>query len=273
MWGTRPASRNRGRSKAGWDALFFSRGMTVATIRLSSYFSDSGRSSEHDQLTYYQFLQDLCAHFEEKADRVIENLKTLMSAFFNKDRLVMSLCCDESHRETAEKKMEYLCRSASPILPFAGKAKCRSLLSPGLNEGITTSGKVQYVLAGGNFRTHGHDYTGAMKVLETILRYSYLWTKIRVQGGAYGAGARFDQNGLFYLSSYRDPQLMKTLSTYEGLPEYLEHFEASEREMTKYVIGTISLLDTPLTNAMRLEKAITTYLRGLPKDLAPDLPR
>lgn len=61
---------------------------------------------------------------------------------------------------------------------------------------------------------------------------------------------------------------MKTLSTYEGLPEYLEHFEASEREMTKYVIGTISLLDTPLTNAMRLEKAITTYLRGLPKDLA-----
>lgn len=252
--------------KAGWDALFFSRGMTVATIRLSSYFSDSGRSSEHDQLTYYQFLQDLCAHFEEKADRVIENLKTLMSAFFNKDRLVMSLCCDESHRETAEKKMESFVDQL-PHSSFAGKP-VPEFAAPGLNEGITTSGKVQYVLAGGNFRAHGHDYTGAMKVLETILRYSYLWTKIRVQGGAYGAGARFDQNGLFYLSSYRDPQLMKTLSTYEGLPEYLEHFEASEREMTKYVIGTISLLDTPLTNAMRLEKAITTYLRGLPKDLA-----
>ena len=178
----------------------------------------------------------------------------------------MSLCCDESHRETAEKKMESFVDQL-PHSSFAGKP-VPEFAAPGLNEGITTSGKVQYVLAGGNFRTHGHDYTGAMKVLETILRYSYLWTKIRVQGGAYGAGARFDQNGLFYLSSYRDPQLMKTLSTYEGLPEYLEHFEASEREMTKYVIGTISLLDTPLTNAMRLEKAITTYLRGLPKDLA-----
>ena len=112
--------------KAGWDALFFSRGMTVATIRLSSYFSDSGRSSEHDQLTYYQFLQDLCAHFEEKADRVIENLKTLMSAFFNKDRLVMSLCCDESHRETAEKKMESFVDQL-PILPLP-ESQCRSLL-------------------------------------------------------------------------------------------------------------------------------------------------
>ena len=87
-----------------------------------------------------------------------------------------------------------------------------------------------------------------------------------------GRGARFDQNGLFYLSSYRDPQLMKTLSTYEGLPEYLEHFEASEREMTKYVIGTISLLDTPLTMLCGLKSHYDLSARPRPGP-CPDLPR
>jgi Zn-dependent M16 (insulinase) family peptidase len=252
--------------KAGWDALFFSRGMTVATIRLTSYFSKSGRSSEHDQLTYYQFLKDLCDHFDEKADAVIANLQKLMTAFFHKDRVIMSLSCEESHKGTAFASME----SFVDMLPHSA---FEGMPQPDLpagepNEGITTSGKVQYVLAGGNYRSHGYKYTGAMKVLETILRYGYLWTKIRVQGGAYGAGARFDQNGIMYLSSYRDPQLKKTVESYRQLPEFLEKFNASDREMTKYVIGTISLLDTPLTTAMHLEKAITTYMRGMPEDVA-----
>ena len=252
--------------KAGWDALFFSRGMTVASSRLASYFSQSARCSEHDQLTYYQFLQDLCAHFDERIDQVAATLKELLSAFFHQDRLVMSLSCEASHKEEACRRMKAFVESL-PHSAYAGM-EAPVLSCDETNEGITTSGKVQYVLAGGNFRTHGYSYTGAMKVLETILRYGYLWTRIRVQGGAYGAGARFNQNGVMQLSSYRDPQLVKTLETYRDLPAFLENFTASEREMTKYVIGTISLMDTPLTTAMHLEKAITTYLRGIPEGLA-----
>lgn len=105
----------------------------------------------------------------------------------------MSLCCDESHRETAEKKMESFVDQL-PHSSFAGKP-VPEFAAPGLNEGITTSGKVQYVLAGGNFRAHGHDYTGAMKVLETILRYSYLWTKIRVQEVLMGQGRALIRTG------------------------------------------------------------------------------
>ena len=145
--------------------------------------------------------------------------------------------------------------------------KYNSIPAGETNEGVVTSGKVQYVLAGGNYRDHGYDYTGAMKVLETILRYGYLWTKVRVQGGAYGAGARFDRSGVLYLSSYRDPNLAETLKTYRDLPAYLESFDADAREMTKYVIGTVSLLDTPLTTAMHLEKAIAAYMTGLPQDV------
>ena len=118
--------------------------------------------------------------------------------------------------------------------------------------------------AGGNFAKHGHAYVGAMKVLETILRYEYLWTKIRIQGGAYGATARFELNGLGVFASYRDPQLAKSLEAYQELPAWLKNVEFPARELDKYVIGTISGMDTPLTNTMRMDQAAIQYLKDLP---------
>lgn len=114
-----------------------------------------------------------------------------------------------------------------------------------------TSGKVQYVAKGGNFRRHGFAYTGSMMVLDTILQYGYLWTKIRVQGGAYGAFTRFYGNGDMVFCSYRDPNLESSVKAYDDLADYLEQFDVPDREMTKYVIGTLSRIDIPLTPSLR----------------------
>jgi Zn-dependent M16 (insulinase) family peptidase len=125
-----------------------------------------------------------------------------------------------------------------------------------------TSGKVQYVTAGGNYRAHGYTYHGAMQVLATMLRYEYLWTRIRIQGGAYGANASFSPSGIMTLSSYRDPKLKESLAAYRQLPEWLANLKLSERDLTKYVIGTISVLDTPLTNSQRCQQAAVQHLIG-----------
>ena len=114
-----------------------------------------------------------------------------------------------------------------------------------------TGGKVQYVAKGGNFRKHGFEYTGAMSVLTTILQYEYLWIKVRVQGGAYGAHTRFSPNGDLVFCSYRDPNLAKQ---YRLMMTYRLIWKASifpNGEMTKYVIGTLSRIDTPLTPQLR----------------------
>ena len=123
------------------------------------------------------------------------------------------------------------------------------------NEAIITPGKVQYVLAGGDYHKHGYAYSGSMLVLATMLRYEYLWTKIRVQGGAYGANAVFDRNGVMYFSTYRDPQLKNSLEAFRMLPDWLEQLEMTDREMTKYVIGTMSGIDVPLTNSLKVSRA------------------
>ena len=88
---------------------------------------------------------------------------------------------------------------------------------------------------------------GALRILKVIMSYEYLWVNVRVKGGAHGCMSGFGRNGNSYFASYRDPNLRQTNEIYEGVPEYVEHFNIEERDMTKYVIGTISEMDTPLT--------------------------
>ena len=247
--------------KTDWDDEFFNRGQNIAISRLYSYVAAGARANEQDQFSYYQFLKQLYDNFADQGASVLAQLQKLLATFFQQSKYTLFYSCDEEDR--AEVRQQ--CLNFAIKLPQAKVVdKPASLAAPGHNEGITTAGKVQYVAAGGSFAKFGHRYVGAMKVLETILRYEYLWTKIRIQGGAYGATARFELNGLGVFSSYRDPQLAKSLEAYKELPSWLKIVEFSSRELDKYVIGTISGMDTPLTNTMRLDQAAIQYLKALP---------
>jgi len=247
--------------KTDWDSNFFNRGLNVAVARLGSYFGEAARLGEYDQLSYYIFLKNLVENYDKECSAIQEKLLALLPVFFHKDKQLFAYSCDEYLKAIVDKSAEAFVAKL-PHSPSAGKT-AQHLPAPGNNEGIITAGKVQYVVTGGNYRAHGYEYTGAMKVLETILRYEYLWTKIRVQGGAYGANVLFDRNGGMYMSSYRDPKLAETLATYKNVPGFLRHFNASDREMTKYIIGTISSLDTPLTNSMHLVRAVQQELKEI----------
>ena len=73
----------------------------------------------------------------------------------------------------------------------------------------------------------------------------------------------FGRSGEGYLVSYRDPNLKETNEVYEKIPQYLRQFTVEERDMTKYVIGAISELDTPLTPSIKWARAISAYLSGV----------
>ena len=256
---TRFEDKNRlkeliGQVKTDWDNTFFAKGQTVAAVRLASYFSAKARVTEQDYYSYYQFVKNLAENFETEAGTVIGNLQKLLPVFFNKSCYLLSYSCDATDRaEVRRRALEF-----AAVLPAGSEASgktAKALPLPEKNEAIITPGKVQYVLAGGDYRKHGYNYSGSMLVLTTMLRYEYLWTRIRVQGGAYGANAVFDRNGVMYFSTYRDPQLRNSLEAFRALPEWLENLELTDREMTKYVIGTMSGVDVPLTNSLKVSRA------------------
>ena len=251
--------------KSDWDGNFFSRGQTVACARLNSYYSPAARVNEQDYYSYYEFLKDLTEHFDERAGETLQKLSSLLGVFFENSKYLLAYSCEEEDKA----QVLAMAKEFAVLLPqseAAGSA-VKPLAAPGLNEGIMTPGKVQYVAAGGDFRKAGHKFTGSMKVLETILRYEYLWTKIRIQGGAYGASAVFDRNGSMYFASYRDPKLAESLEAYRGLPGWLEQLDLPERELTKYIIGTISAADVPLTNSMRLSQTALAHIKGVPQEM------
>jgi Zn-dependent M16 (insulinase) family peptidase len=124
--------------------------------------------------------------------------------------------------------------------------------------------QVQYVARAGNFLKAGFEYTGAMKVLKTILSYDYLWINIRVKGGAYGCFCGFSGvDGDAFFTSNRDPNLRDTNTIYEKAVEYIKNFSAEERDITKYIIGTFSALDAPLTPQSKGRRSLSMYIGGI----------
>ena len=131
------------------------------------------------------------------------------------------------------------------------------------NEGFTTSGQVQYVAQTGNLPKKGYEYTGDTEYSSKACPDATinLWTNIRVKGGAYGCMSGFKRSGESFFVSYRDPHLRRTLDVFKGIPEYVRSFKADEREMTKYIIGTISGKDVPRTPRCRsnLQKCVVLW--------------
>ncbi|MBO5371501.1 MAG: insulinase family protein [Lachnospiraceae bacterium] len=238
-----------------------SAGNSVSAMRAMSYFSETARYNDLTTgVDFYRVVADFEEHFAEKKDILIQKLKALMADIFTKENFMVSATCDK----------DGLCMLPDCLAQFKeelpkGKAEKipAKITCTRKNEGFMDASKVQYVSRAGNFKAAGYSYTGALRILKVILSYDYLWINVRVKGGAYGCGSGFMRNGNAYFSSYRDPNLEKTNAIYENTPEYIRSFTADERDMTKYIIGTISELDTPMNPAAKGIRSTTAYLTGI----------
>lgn len=247
--------------KSRMEMRMLQRGHTVAAKRACSYFSPIAKYEETLMgLSFYRFISDLENNFESKVGELVESLKQLSKLIFNKNNLLISFTSDEKDYAEFEKSSGKLLKSLGNEAPDYKEYNFEFKAS---NEGLMTSSKVQYVAKAYNFRELGYKYTGSLQVLKTIVGLDYLWNKVRVQGGAYGAFSSFSWGGNTVFMSYRDPNLTETLKAYDGSYDYVKSFEADEREMTKYIIGTISELDSPLTPAMKGLVADEYYIRHI----------
>jgi Zn-dependent M16 (insulinase) family peptidase len=249
---------------------FNSAGHSVAVDRAMSYYSTHGLFKEITTgISFYKFIEDLAENFNAKAETTINKLKELLKMIFTKENLLVSITADE---EGYDRFSDKLAGFIEELWPKAEQglydAYDTSSLEPVcLNEGFKTAMQVQYVARAGNFIKAGYEYTGALRVLKTILSYDYLWNNVRVKGGAYGCMCGFSGvDGDAYFTSYRDPNLKETNQVYEKAAEYIKNFTAEERDITKYIIGTFSTLDTPLTPQSKGKRSLSMYLGGITEE-------
>src|SRR6202007_1596339 len=113
------------------------------------------------------------------------------------------------------------------------------------SEGLIIPAKVNYVGKGADLYALGIKPSGTHLVRRRYLRTTWLWDKVRVQGGAYGGQCMFDRySGGFTFVSYRDPNLLATLDIYDRTGAYLKEADLSEAELAHNIIGTIGEVDT-----------------------------
>ena len=67
--------------------------------------------------------------------------------------------------------------------------------------------------------------------------------------------------------SYRDPNLEKTMEVYEGVVEYLENFDVSDRDMNKFIIGTMSNLDRPMNPSAKGSRSMNLYMNHVSEEM------
>jgi Zn-dependent M16 (insulinase) family peptidase len=243
-----------------------SAGHSVSAIRAMSYFSKSARYNDMTGgIALYRLVADIEKNFEEKKDDFLKKMQELICKVFRSENMMISITADDKGIHTVKQNIPAFndCLFTQKVEKTECKIHCEKK-----NEGLKDASQVQYVSRAGNFMDQGYEYNGALRILKVILSYDYLWLNIRVKGGAYGCMSGFSRMGDCYFSSYRDPNLRKTNEIFEKTPEYLENFAVDERDMTKYIIGTISDLDTPLNPSARGHRSTSAYLSGLTYELA-----
>ena len=238
-----------------------SAGHAVAINRATSYFSEAGAFKEMlSGVEYYRFVKELAKNFDSRAQEISDALKAAARFIFRRDNLMVDFTGRPEDLSFAEAALQGLLDRLVAEAPH----KEVFAFEPGhKNEGFITPGMVQYDVCAGNYIKAGYAYHGGLNVLKVIMEYDYLWTALRVKGGAYGCMSGFSRNGNAYFASYRDPNLKETLNIYSQCADYLRNFEVSDRDMLKYIIGAISSADTPQKPFMAAARSLGAYMAGL----------
>ena len=251
-------------AKSRLQAVMTSAGHSLAAIRALSYFSPTAAVSEQiNGIPQLRLLEDLDKNFEERKEEITVNLKELAKCIFRPENLLVDYTGTEEGYAGLEAAVEDF-RNAlytedvqeGSFVPTMEKR----------NEAFMTAGQIQYVCRAGNYIDKGLAYTGALKVLKVMMGYDYLWNNVRVKGGAYGCMCNFAKNGDGYFVSYRDPNLEKTIEVFEQAADYIQNVELDERDVTQFIIGAVSELDTPMTPATKGIYSLGGYLTGLSMD-------
>ncbi|MCJ8329794.1 MAG: insulinase family protein, partial [Lentisphaeria bacterium] len=252
-------------SKSNMQSSISNSGERFATIRMGANNSAAGVLSEYTKgISYFNTLTELNKEFEKDSEPFISNCKKIKENILNSRKLHVHFTGDKDGLKILQTNLSTIKNSLSDY--------DRTLIDMDLelfdsNDALIIPSKVNYVGKSLNFYKHGYDYDGSFAVLNKLLSREYLWQEVRVKGNAYGCYCNFSANsGNFYVLSYRDPHLKKTLETFDKIPDYLNKLDLSDDEFEKMIIGTIGSIDGPMSPDQKGSAALSYHFTGIKQE-------
>ena len=248
-------------AKARLEHGLVAAGHGAVSLRLRARYTVTGWLEESmGGVSYLHAVRDLTRRVEEDWPSVLADLCQLHTLIMRREDALVDCTADAATLTRVQPLAENLraalpdtkapaARWACPVLPLA--------------EALIAPAQVNYVGKGANLYELGYRYHGSAQVIFRHLRMGYLWEKVRVQGGAYGAFCTLDRlSGTLVQASYRDPAVLQTLHTYDATAKYLRAFNPDARELTAAIVGAIGDLDTHMLPDAKGAAALSRHLCG-----------
>jgi Zn-dependent M16 (insulinase) family peptidase len=253
------------RAKAGHEAGLIPGGHLVVNSRLRARFNKGDWASEQiGGLDNLFFLRELIEAMENDWPAVLAKLETIRLLLLNRNSMLLNVTVDADNWSMFQPQLERFLETL-PADPVSYPGWSPTPLPP--NEGLTIPAQVNYVAKGANLYELGYKAQGSISVITNYLRTTWLWEKVRVQGGAYGGFCVFrKQSGVFSYLSYRDPNLAGTLENYDGTAAFLRDLDLNVDELTKSIIGAIGNLDMYQLPDAKGFTSLQRYLLGVTDD-------
>jgi Zn-dependent M16 (insulinase) family peptidase len=232
--------------KSGLEAGLIPGGHGVVNRRLRAHFSEADWISEQmNGVSQLFFLRELTESIDKDWSAVLQKLEAVRAALIAHGNMLANVTLDAANWKDFQPKLEaFLDALKNAGSKMKVELPAWRVSATALNEGLTIPAQVNYVGKGANLYKLGYKLHGSVQVINKYLGTTWLWEKIRVQGGAYGGFSAFDQqSGIYTFLSYRDPNLLASLDNYDATADFLRSLELSDEELTKSIIGTIGDLD------------------------------
>lgn len=197
-------------------------------------------------LKFYEMVKTIQQAFKannkDEIDRLVNTMKSMVESWLSQDRIHFDLVVSPLHVDTMLSSMHKILPSLTWFEPM-DHPKIEYTLKPGTNMAYTTNGHINYAAYATKIELN--DTMGIWQVFTNLMNYDYLWTKVRVLGGAYGQFALVTRSGMLGYVSYRDPHVAQTYDVYDHVSDYLHELNFDDATMLKYIIGTIASIDAP----------------------------
>lgn len=251
--------------RARMESHVINAGHAIVNSRLRARFDEAGWASEQmGGISYLFFLRELIQQIDQDWDAVAKVLYSIRDTLLTRKNSISNITIDSTNRQALQPQiMDFL--SKLPDQPAVEQAW--TLPAPPKIEGLTIPSQVNYVGKGGDLFASGYSLKGSAFVINKYISDTWMWNKVRVQGGAYGGFSIFDsQSGIINFLSYRDPNLLDTLEVYKQTGAYLKALDVDEAELTKVIIGTIGDMDVYLLPDAKGFTSLRWYLLGTSDD-------
>ncbi len=236
-----------------------------ATERVYAYLCPQGVYEDQVAgIAFYEFIKGIYLNFDETYETLKEELFKVMKEIFKKERLKIAVTAPSEDKAWIGNQLSQWIQALSDEACIQHEAEGLELYTP--NEGIFNGQDGQAIAKGLDMKRCGLSYKGQYEVVANILENTYLWDRIRLQGGAYGCDVMLSREGYLVICSYCDPHLKTTLKTFDGIGDYLRHMSLSKKAVERTIVSTLGAMIAPCSVEQKSERMCTYFITGMPQE-------